>query len=206
VRVDFDPAELPGRAFYRLINSVVVPRPIAWVSTLSADGVANLAPHSFFTVSCVDPPVIQFTSVGRKDSLRNVEATKEFVVNLAPEWLFEQVNATATDFPPGGDEFAEVGVEREPSARVSPPRVAGSPAALECELRDTISFGDSTVVFGRVVFAAIDDDVLVDGHPEIDRLKPLSRLGRNEWGLLGEIRRISRIKHEDWPGHYGDDE
>ena len=206
MRVDFDPAELPGRAIYRLINSVVVPRPIAWVSTLSADGVANLAPHSFFTVSCVDPPVIQFTSVGRKDSLRNVEATKEFVVNLAPEWLFEQVNATATDFPPGGDEFAEVGVEREPSARVSPPRVAGSPAALECELRDTISFGDSTVVFGRVVFAAIDDDVLVDGHPEIDRLKPLSRLGRNEWGLLGEIRRISRIKHEDWPGHYGDDE
>lgn len=204
MRVDFDPAEMAGRAFYRLINSVVVPRPIAWVSTLSADGVANLAPHSFFTVACVDPPVIQFTSVGRKDSLRNVEATREFVVNLTPEWLFEQVNASGTDFPPDGDEFAEIGVEREPSLRVAPSRVARSPAALECVLQGTTSFGDSTVVFGRVVHAAIDEGVLVDGHPEIQRLKPLSRLGRNEWGLLGEIRRIDRIKHRDWPGHFGD--
>ena len=204
MRVDFDPAELQGRAFYRLINSVVVPRPIAWVSSLSADGVGNLAPHSFFTVACVDPPVIQFTSVGRKDSLRNVEATREFVVNLTPEWLFEEVNASGTDFPPDGDEFDEIGVEREPSLRVAPPRVARSPAALECVLQATTSFGDSTVVFGRVVHAAIEEDVLVDGHPEIDRLKPLSRLGRNEWGLLGEVRRIDRIKHRDWPGHYGD--
>ncbi len=202
MRVDFDPAEMAGRAFYRLINSVVVPRPIAWVSSLSADGVGNLAPHSFFTVACVEPPVIQFTSVGRKDSLRNVEATREFVVNLTPEWLFEQVNATATDFPPDGDEFAEVGLEREPSLRVAPPRVVGSPAALECVLEDTISFGDSTVVFGRVVHIAVEEDVLADGHPEIERLKPLARLGRNEWGLLGEIRRIDRIKHRDWPGHY----
>jgi flavin reductase (DIM6/NTAB) family NADH-FMN oxidoreductase RutF len=202
VRVDFDPTEMEARAFYRLINSVVVPRPIAWVSTLSAEGVANLAPHSFFSVSCVDPPVIQFTSVGRKDSLRNAEATREFVVNLAPEWLFEQVNATATDFPPDGDEFGEVGLEREPSLRVAPARVVGSPAALECVLQGTTSFGDSTVVFGRVVHIAIEEDVLVDGHPEIERLKPLSRLGRNEWGLLGEIRRIDRIKHRDWPGHY----
>ena len=146
--------------------------------------------------------MVQFTSVGRKDSLRNVEATGEFVVNLAPEWLFEQINATATDFPPEGDEFTEVGLEREPSLKVAPPRVAGSPAALECVLAETISLGDSTVVFGRVVHIAIEEDVLVDGHPEIERLKPLARLGRNEWGLLGEIRRISRIKHEDWPGDY----
>lgn len=202
MRVDFDPAEIPGRAFYRLLNSVVVPRPIAWVSSLSAEGVGNLAPHSFFTVACVDPPVIQFTSVGRKDSLRNVEATREFVVNLAPEWLFEQINASATNFPPDGDEFAEVGVEREPSLRVGPPRVAGSPVALECVLQGTTSFGDSTVVFGRVVHAAIDEKVLVDGHPEIERLRPLARLGRNEWGLIGEVRRIDRIKHQNWPGHY----
>ncbi len=202
MRVDFDPADFSARAFYRLINSVVVPRPIAWVSTLSAEGVANLAPHSFFTVACVDPPVVQFTSVGRKDSLRNVEATREFVVNLTPEWLFEQVNATGTDFPPDGDEFAEVGLEREASLRVAPPRVVGSPAALECVLQGTTSFGDSTVVFGRVVHIAIEEDVLVDGHPSIERLKPLARLGRNEWGLLGEIRRIDRIKREDWPGHY----
>lgn len=202
MRVDFDPAEMPGRAFYRLLNSVVVPRPIAWVSSLSAEGVGNLAPHSFFTVACVDPPVIQFTSVGRKDSLRNAEETGEFVVCLAPEWLFEQINATATNFPAGVDEFAAVGLEREPSLRVAPPRVAGSPVALECALHETVSFGDSTVVFGRVVGVAIDDSALVDGHPAIDRLRPLARLGRNEWSTIGEVRRIDRIRHENWPGDY----
>lgn len=203
MRVDFDPAEMPARDFYRLLNSVVVPRPIAWVSTTSVEGVDNLAPHSFFTVSCTDPPVIQFTSVGRKDSQINVEATREFVVNLAPEALFEEVNASATDFPPDRDEFAEVGLEREPSLRVRPPRVAGSPVALECTMQGTVSFGSSTVVFGRVLHAAIDADALVDGHPEIERLRPLARLGRDEWSLIGEIRRISRIRHEEWPGHYG---
>ena len=119
MRVDFDPTEIRGRAFYRLLNTVVVPRPIAWVATTSADGVDNLAPHSYFTVACAEPPVVQFTSVGRKDSLRNAEATREFVVNLAPEPLIEAINATATDFPSDRDEFAEVGVEREPSLRVA---------------------------------------------------------------------------------------
>jgi flavin reductase (DIM6/NTAB) family NADH-FMN oxidoreductase RutF len=196
---------MPTRDFYRLLNSVVVPRPIAWVSTTSAEGVDNLAPHSFFTVSCTDPPVVQFTSVGRKDSLNNVEATRELVVNLAPESLFEQVNATATDFPGDVDEFAAVGLEREPSLRVRPPRVAGSPVALECTMQGTVSFGSSTVVFGRVVHAAIDEAVLVEGHPEIERLRPLARLGRDEWSTIGEVRHIQRIKHRDWPGHYRED-
>ena len=203
MREDFDPAEVPGRDFYKLLNSVVVPRPIAWVSSTSPEGTDNLAPHSFFTVACVRPPVVQFTSVGRKDSLNNVERTREFVINLAPEALFEQVNATGTDFPPEGDEFAKVGLEREPSLRVGPPRVAASPVAIECVLHGTVSFGNSTVVFGRVVHLAIDEEVMVDGHPEIDRLKPLSRLGRDEWGVLGETKKISRIKNADWPGHYG---
>ena len=202
MRTDFDPAEVPGRDFYKLLNSVVVPRPIAWVSTTSAEGTDNLAPHSFFTVACVRPPVIQFTSVGRKDSLNNVEQTGEFVVSLTPEALFEEVNATATDFPPESDEFAEIGLEREPSLRVGPPRVAASPVAIECLLHGTVSFGNSTVVFGRVVHLAIDADAMVDGHPEIDRLKPLSRLGKDEWGVLGDVRRISRIKNADWPEHY----
>src|SRR5262245_57657066 len=193
---------MPGRQFYRLINSVVVPRPIAWVSSVSADGVDNLAPHSFFTLACVTPPIVQFTSVGRKDSLHNVEATGEFVVNLAPEHLFEQVNATGTDFPPGVSEFDAVGLAREPSARVAPPRVADSPVALECLLHATTSFGDSTVVFGRVVHAAIRTDVLDDTHPMIERLRPLARLGRNEWTTLGKVLEISRIPHREWPGHY----
>lgn len=201
-RTDFDPAEFEPRAFYRLLNSVVVPRPIAWVSTTSADGVDNLAPHSFFTVSCIDPPIVQFTSVGRKDSLENAEATGEFVVNFSPESLFEEINASATDFPPEQDEFAEVGVEREPSLTVSPPRVKGSPVAIECRLERTIEFGVGTVVAGRVLHIAIDEDVIVDGRPAIDRLKPLARLGANQWSTIGEVKRIDRIKFEDWPDHY----
>jgi flavin reductase (DIM6/NTAB) family NADH-FMN oxidoreductase RutF len=181
---------------------VIVPRPIAWVSTRSPEGVDNLAPHSFFTVSSVDPPIVQFTSVGRKDSLRNVEQTREFVVCLAPEPLFEQVNATATDFPAEVSEFDTVGVEREPSLRVAPPRVARSPVALECKLHTTLTFGMGTVVMGRVVHAAIDEDALVDGRPAIERLAPLSRLGANEWGTHGQIWEISRIAYREWPGHY----
>lgn len=197
MRRDFDPTELdPGR-FYRLLTAVVVPRPIAWVSSVSADGVDNLAPHSFFTVACVDPPIVQFTSVGRKDSLRNVEATREFVVHLAPEPLFEQVNATGTNYPAAISEFDAVGLEREPSLRVRPPRVAAAPVALECVLHATTCFGNSTVVFGRVVHAAVDEDAIADdGLPAIDRLAPLSRLGRDEWGTAGRIREIARIPYD----------
>ncbi len=202
MRTDFDPAELHPYAFYGLLTAVVVPRPIAWVSSISPDGVENLAPHSFFTVSCVDPPVVQFTSVGRKDSLNNVEATGEFVVNFAAEPLLQQVNATGTNFPPEVSEFDAVGVRREPSERVRPPRVAESPVALECVRHATLSFGDSTVVFGRVVYAAIDEAVLADGHPEVQRLRPLARLGRNQWSRPGEVVGIDRIAYDDWPGHY----
>ncbi|MHC5909097.1 flavin reductase family protein [Streptomyces sp. S6] len=200
MRVDHSPASLGAAAFYRLLTAVVVPRPIAWVSTLTADGTtANLAPHSFFTVASTDPPVVQFTSVGRKDTLRNIEATREFVVNLAPEPLFRQINETATDFPAGQSEFDAVGVEREPSLKVKPPRVAASPVALECRLHTTLGIGNSTLVLGEVVHAVVDDSVLVDGHPDIHRLRPLARLGRDEWGLLGEIRDLPRIPYRDWP-------
>jgi flavin reductase (DIM6/NTAB) family NADH-FMN oxidoreductase RutF len=199
MRVDFDPENMSRNDFYRLLTSVVVPRPIAWVSTVSADRFqANLAPHSFFTVACVSPPVVQFTSVGRKDSLRNIEDTGEFVVNLAPEHLFEQINATATDFPPGVSEFDAVGIAREPSRLVKPPRVAASPVVLECELHSTVRLGDSTVVFGRVVYAAVSEAVMADGLPDVRKLRPLSRLGKDEWGTIGEVLEISRIRYEDW--------
>ncbi|MFD3997729.1 flavin reductase family protein [Streptomyces sp. NPDC058548] len=196
MRVNIDPELSDRTSFYRLLTATVVPRPIAWVSTSSADGTDNLAPHSFFTIASVTPPVVQFTSVGRKDSLRNVEETGEFVVNLAPEGLFEQINATATDFPRGVGEFDACGVEREPSLRVKPPRVAASPVALECELHSTLRIGDSTVVFGRVVHAAVDESVLVDGHPEMALMRPLARLGKNEWGTLGGIKEIARVPYQ----------
>ena len=196
-RRDYDPAAL-GKQIYPLLNSVVVPRPIAWVSTRSPEGVDNLAPHSFFTVSCVDPPMVQFTSVGAKDSLRNVRETGEFVVCMATDPLFEQVNATATNFPRGLCEFGEVGLTREPSDLVAPPRVAESPVALECRLAGTHEFGgDSTVVFGEVVWISIDERVLRDGRPEVTLLKPLARLGANEWSTIGEISSRRRIPYAE---------
>jgi flavin reductase (DIM6/NTAB) family NADH-FMN oxidoreductase RutF len=203
MRIEFDPDECGRNDFYKLLTSVVVPRPIAWVSTLSAAGVDNLAPHSFFTVACVSPPIVQFTSVGRKDSVRNVEETGQFVVNLAPEHLFEQINATATDFPRGVSEFDAVGIAREPSLRVKPSRVAASPVALECEVYSTLRLGDSTVVFGQVVHAAVSDAALVDGHPDVRKLRPLARLGKNEWGTLGEVWEINRIPLQEWPDPLG---
>jgi flavin reductase (DIM6/NTAB) family NADH-FMN oxidoreductase RutF len=198
MRKDFDPAGRSSGDFYRLMTSVIVPRPIAWVASTSADGVDNLAPHSLFTISSTAPPVVQFTSVGAKDTLRNVVATGEFTVNLAPEPLFEQINATGTDYPADHSEFDAVGLTREPGLRVAVPRVAESPVAIECALHHTVGFGTSTVVFGRVLHLAIAEDVLADdGLPEIDRLAPLSRLGRNEWGATREVRSIDRIRFAD---------
>ena len=207
MRIDFDPQAMASSAFYKLLTAVVVPRPIAWVSTLSSVDPfrANLAPHSFFTVACVEPPIVQFTSVGRKDTLVNVEATREFVVNFATESMFEEINDTATDFPHGVDEFEAVGVEREAALRVKPPRVAGAPVALECRLHSTLCLGNSTVVFGEVLHAAVNEDVMADGHPEIGLLRPLSRLGRNEWGVTPTdgIRELARIRYQDWEQKHG---
>jgi flavin reductase (DIM6/NTAB) family NADH-FMN oxidoreductase RutF len=199
-RVLFDPAELDRGAFYRVMNSVVVPRPIAWVCSRSADGVLNLAPHSFYTVACVEPPIVQFTSVGRKDSLNNIEATREFTVSLTPEALFEQINATGTDFPPDTNESEVCGVHMEPSERVGVPRVAASPVSLECTLHSTVELGDSTVVFGSVVLITAWESAVRDGRPRIEELRPIARLGGNEWATLGEVREIRRIPYKKWAG------
>ena len=204
MRTEFDPADHDVRGFYQLLTAIVVPRPIAWVATTSEAGVDNLAPHSFFTVACVDPPVVQFTSVGEKDSLRNAVATGEFTVSLTPEDLFAEINATGTDFPADTSEFDAVGLAREPSLRVRPPRVAASPAVLECVLEQTLTLGNSTVVFGRVVHAVVDADTLDDrGLPAVSALAPLARLGSDEWSTIGEVRETTRIRHADWPGHFG---
>jgi flavin reductase (DIM6/NTAB) family NADH-FMN oxidoreductase RutF len=197
-RMIFHADEMGVGPFYRVLNSVVVPRPIAWVCSRSAEGVLNLAPHSFYTVACVDPPVVQFTSVGRKDSLRNVEATGEFTVSLTPEWLFEQVNATGTDFPAGLSEAEQCGVRLEASDHVGVPRVAESPIAVECALHSTVRLGDSTVVFGRVVAISAWESVVRDGRPRIEELRPLARLGGNEWSRIGDVREIARIPYQTW--------
>lgn len=195
-RQEFDSAEL-GPDIYPYLNSVVVPRPIAWVSTRSAAGVDNLAPHSFFTISCVQPPILQFTSVGEKDSLRNCRETGEFVVSVCTEELMEHVNHSSTDYPGDTSEFDEVGVTREPSRRVAPSRVAESPVALECRVHSFAELGDSTVVFGEVLHFAVDEAVMQDGRPEIRLIKPIARLGADEWSTIGEISTRRRVPYRE---------
>jgi flavin reductase (DIM6/NTAB) family NADH-FMN oxidoreductase RutF len=196
-RLELDPVELgPGRT-YRWLTSVIVPRPIAWVSSTSADGVDNLAPHSFFTVASDDPPVVQFTSIGSKDSLRNVRETGEFVVNITTETLTELVNASGTDYPPELGEFDELSIAREPSVRVRPPRVAEAPVALECTSAGFHEFGHATVVFGRVVHLAVAESVVRDGRARIELLRPMARLGGNEWSAIGEVSSRPRTPYAD---------
>lgn len=197
VRRELPSDELPARQYAGLLKGVVVPRPIAWVSTTSMDGVDNLAPHSFFTFASEIPPIIQFTSIGHNDSYRNAVDTGEFVVAIANRENLERVNASATEFPAGADEFELLGIEREPSMVVKPPRVAGSPVAIECRTLRTVDFGSSAVVFGEVVHLAIAESVLRDDYPDINRLQPLARLGLDQWSGIGEIHERNRIPYEE---------
>lgn len=188
----FDLTSWPAPQPYRLLTALVVPRPIAWVSTVDASGVANLAPHSFFTVASADPPVVQFTSVGRKDTLRNIEATDEFVVNLATRALLEPMNATSASVAPEVDEFDVAGLRTEAAERVRPPRVAQSPAALECELHDVVPVGNSFIVLGRVLLAAVDESVLDGDRPAEWLLDPVARLSGSRYVTYGETVSLSR--------------
>ena len=197
-RRDFDPIPL-GSAVYPLLTSIVVPRPIAWVATRATDGTANLAPHSFFTVAGVDPPVVQFTSVGEKDSLRNVRATGEFVVHVVPHALAELCNLTSTDFPGEISEAEIAGLVTEPSSRVSVPRLVASPVALECRSVGEQTFGNCTVVFGEVVWLSVAESVLAaDGLVDLRALDPVSRLGRSDWGAVGEVFELRRVPYTTW--------
>lgn len=184
---------MPPGGFYPLLTASVVPRPIAWVSTVSANGVANLAPYSFFSVSSANPPVVQFTSVGRMDSLRNIEETGEFVINLATASMIDQVNLSSAIYDHGVSELEELSIASEPSEKVTPPRVADSPIAIEAVLHRIIEVGDSFVVMGSVVAMAVRPEFLADdGLPSFEAIAPLSRLGRTEWGLPPEVRSVER--------------
>jgi flavin reductase (DIM6/NTAB) family NADH-FMN oxidoreductase RutF len=175
--IDFDPSRFEGREGYFLITALVVPRPIAWVSTLSADGARNLAPHSYFNAISSNPIVIHFTSTGVKDSLRNVRATGEFVVNIVSAPLAESMNLTAANFPPREDEFAWANLEEAPSKTIAPPRVADAAAAFECTVNQIVSIGNGHMVFGDVAHLVVDEDIIRDGRVAPDLLDPIGRLG-----------------------------
>ena len=184
--------DVPDGGAYALLNSLVVPRPIAWISTVSVDGIGNLAPHSFFSVACANPPIVSWTSVGHKDTLANVLATGEFVVNLATLPDLDRVNATSASFDADVDECFALGIAMEPSERVAVPRVVSSPASLECTLHSTIDLGDSVLVLGDVVAVTVDEDAMDGDHPDFAKLQTVSRLGINEWGLPPEVRAVDR--------------
>lgn len=202
-RHEIDPSTLAPGGAYKLINACVVPRAIAWVSSQSADGIDNLAPHSYFTVVSVNPPMVAFTSVGWKDSAANIDATGEFVVNMAAGGYEDVINATSTDFPAGISEFDAIGIEREKSLLVAPPRVAQSPVALECRKVSITPYGDCHLVVGEVVHVAIDDetseaDPVTGRHPRPDAIHPLARLGRNEWAHFGTTFDLRRLSYRRW--------
>ncbi len=191
-RTVFDPTDGDVNA-YGLLNSLVVPRAIAWVSTVDAGGRGNLAPHSFFTVASGRPPVVLFSSLGHKDTVANIEQTGEFVVSLTSEELAEQVNASSAPFEHGEDEARALGIAMAASSTVRPERVAASPASIECRLERIVEVGHAFVVFGLVTAIDVRTDALEGGtHPAIEHLRPVSRLGRDEWGRPPEVFRLTR--------------
>jgi flavin reductase (DIM6/NTAB) family NADH-FMN oxidoreductase RutF len=187
----FTPSEMPHREAYQLLVGAVMPRPIAWVSTVSAAGVRNLAPYSFFTVVCPDPMTICFAPSRRrdgskKDTLVNIEETSEFVVNVVSEALAEQMNQTSATLPPEDDEFALAGLEGALSDVVKPPRVAGAKVAYECVLDQVVHVGGAkdgagSLVLGRVLRVYVADEVWRDGRIDTDALAPIGRCAGNEY-------------------------
>ncbi len=172
---EIDPAETPPRRVYGLLTSMVVPRPIAWVSSQSPDGVPNVAPHSYFTVLSHKPPQLGFVSVGEKDTLRNVRETGEYVINVAGENLAERLNRTSANFPPEESEFAWAGLTAETASKVGAPRVGEAPVSLEMRLTEIKPIGDCFLVIGEVVWVRIAEAVMRGDHVEPDLLRALGR-------------------------------
>lgn len=189
----FDPALGHGLP-HDPVKAIVAPRPIGWISSVDREGRVNLAPYSFFNVFSSAPPILIFGSEGRKDSLSNIEATGEFVYNLATRALAEAMNLTSGVFPPETDEFEVAGLEKIASDAVSPPRVAASPAAMECRLLEIKPLVDldgnrleRELVIGQVVRVHIDPDYLTDGLFDIAKAGTIARCGyRGDYVEAGE--------------------
>ena len=202
------PHGLPHNPF----NSLVVPRPIGWISSLAPGGTANLAPFSFFNAVSYTPPQVMFSGGPRpapkgetapvKDSVANIEATGAFVVNLAVWALRERMNASSAEAPPDVDEFELAGLTKGPSELVAPPRVAESPVHLECQylqsvrLKSREGYEPNVIVIGEVLGIHIADEVLTDGLVDIGKLRPLGRLGYMDYCVVDNVFTMHRPK---WP-------
>lgn len=203
--MEIDPHSFGQTAVYKLLIGCVVPRPIAWVSSVDADGVRNLAPFSYFMAITDDPPTIAFSSSlrgergtvrSKKDTLRNVEATREFVVNVVDDALAEQMNLTSGDYAPEVDEFALTGLAAAPSAKVKPPRVAEAPISMECRLVRIITVGNApaNLVIGEIVHFHVRDGLYdaATGRIDLHRLHPVGRLAGNLYAHVHDIFEMKR--------------
>lgn len=194
---------MPWREVYKLLIGAVVPRPIALVSTRN-NGCNNLAPFSFFNAVCANPPLLAFAPLVRggdgtvtsKDTLANIEATGEFVINVVTEDLAIAANACSGEYPPEVDEFQVAGLTPVPCSEVSVPRVAESPINFACRLHQALHFGTDpgggSLVIGRVVAIHVRDDILNDGRIDIGRLRPVARLSGLDWCRVGETFSLKR--------------
>lgn len=192
VDLEVTPADWDPRQVYFLMTGLVVPRPVAWVSTRSPDGADNLAPHSYFNVMSHDPPHVAIGSSGRKDTLTNIEATGELVVNITTEHVLEQMNATAVDAPSDVDEFERVGVTKVASTTVAPPRVGEAMAHLECRLVQVVPAGNGHIVVAEVTHVHVDPRVWRDGRVDAELLRPVLRLAGTSYATLGEVFKLHR--------------
>ena len=188
-------------------KAIVAPRPIGWITTMSAKGEINLAPYSFFNGITDKPPIVMFSSEGAKDSVAFVEETKEFVCNLATFDLRDQMNGTSAPLPRGQSEMLATGLEAAPSRLVKPPRVAASPCALECKWMKTVTFDDIDgktmdryVVFGQVVGVYIDDKYLENGRLNTAAMRPIARCGYDEYAVIDSMFKMRRPPGGGQPG------
>ena len=186
----YDPRSEPHGLAHNPWTSLVVPRPIGWISSLSDQGVANLAPYSFFNAVAGIPPFVMFSSAGRKDSQTNIEATGEFVVNMATADLKDALNTSSAAVDQAVDEFELAGLEKAPCRNVAVPRVAASPV-VPLTARDGTKVR-SEVIFGEVVGIYISDDVIVDGMLDMARIRPLARLGYMDYAITEEVFAMMR--------------
>ena len=176
---------------YKLLSGSVLPRPIAFVSTVNNEGAANVAPFSFFTAICADPmlvcfaPMIRGTDGGKKDTLKNIELTKEFIINIVSNDIVEQMNNTAIEYPYDVDEFEQAGLTKIDGTVVKVPRVKESLVGLECELYELLHFGDhqgaGSLVIGKVVNVYINDVLYENGKINTDKLNPIGRLAGHSY-------------------------
>jgi flavin reductase (DIM6/NTAB) family NADH-FMN oxidoreductase RutF len=211
--VQLDPDAIGGIASYKLLIGCVVPRPIAWVSSVDSRGVPNLAPFSFFMGVTGTPPTIAFSSgprgsegrpgAGKKDTLANVEAIGDFVVNVVDDDRAEQMNVTSGDYPPDVDEFALAGLTAVPGVKVKSPRVAEAPINMECRVAQVIPVGRGPhhLVLGEIVYFHIRDD-LYDartGRVDVGRLRPVGRLAGHMYARVHDLFEMIRPV-ADYPG------